>query len=113
MDMEPSVQVAVTAFVCDEVVPAALKCLVEGAPAGLDLRDATAMSAIVHMGALFKEAKEARGGAAGFVGAAALGWNCNPQVSACVRACVAIRLPLRVVTDVVVIVVGCGFVLFL
>lgn len=80
VDMEPGVQAAVTAFVREEVVPAVLRCLVDEAPTGLDLRDATAMSAIVHMGALLKEAKEASGGAAGFVGAAALGCSCTPQV---------------------------------
>ena len=87
VDMEPGVQVAVTAFVREEVVPAALKCLVDGAPTGLDLRDATAMSAVVHIGALLKEAKEASGGSAGFVSAAALKCSCTPQVPACLSAC--------------------------
>lgn len=86
VDMEPGVQVAVTAFVREQVVPAALKCLGDGAPTGLDLRDATAMSAVVHMGALLKEAKEASGGSAGFVGAAALACSCTPQVRDVVRA---------------------------
>lgn len=80
VNMEPGVQVAVTAFVREEVVPAALKCLVDGAPRGLNLRDATAMSAVVHMGALLKEAMEASGGSAGFVGAAVLACSCTPQV---------------------------------
>lgn len=89
VDMEPGVQAAVTAFVREEVVPAALKCLVDDAPRGLDLRDATAMSAVVHMGALLKEAKAASGGSAGFVGAAALACSCTPQVRirGCVRDC--------------------------
>lgn len=81
VDMEPGVQSAVTAFVCERAVPAALKCLVDGAPpTGLDLRDAAAMSAIVNMGALLKEAREASGGSARFVGVAALACSCTPQV---------------------------------
>lgn len=80
VDMPPMTQAAVTAFVLEEVVPAALKCLVDGAPRGLDLRDAMAVSATVHMGALFKEARAASGGAAGFVGSAALACSCTPQV---------------------------------
>ncbi|CAN0031174.1 unnamed protein product, partial [Ectocarpus sp. 8 AP-2014] len=82
VDMEPGVQSAVTAFVCERAVPAALKCLVDGAPpTGLDLRDAAAMSAIVNMGALLKEAREASGGSARFVGVAALACSCTPQVA--------------------------------
>ncbi|CAM9402974.1 unnamed protein product [Ectocarpus fasciculatus] len=82
VDMEPGVQSAVTAFVCERAVPAALKCLVDGAPpTGLDLRDAAAMSAIVNMGALLKEAREANGGSARFVGVAALACSCTPQVA--------------------------------
>ncbi|CAM9754219.1 unnamed protein product, partial [Ectocarpus sp. 13 AM-2016] len=82
VDMEPGVQSAVTAFVCEQAVPAALKCLVDGAPpTGLDLRDAAALSAIVNMGALLKEAREASGGSARFVGVAALACSCTPQVA--------------------------------
>ena len=88
VDMEPGVRAAVTAFVRDKVVPAALKCLLDGPPTGLDLRDATAVSAIVHMGALLKEAKEASGGSAGSVGAAALACGCTSQVRLFVRCVV-------------------------
>ena len=80
VDMEPAVRAAVTAFALEEVVPVALRCLVDEAPAGLNLRDATALSAVVHMGGLLKEARTASGGSAGFVGAAALACNCTPQV---------------------------------
>lgn len=80
VDMPPTTQAAVTAFILEEVVPASLKCLVDGAPRGLDLRDAMAMSATVHMGALFKEARAASGGSAGFVGSAAIACSCTPQV---------------------------------
>ncbi|CAM9258508.1 unnamed protein product [Laminaria digitata] len=81
VDMPPMTQSAVTAFVLEEVAPAALKCLVDGAPRGLDLRDAMAVGATVHMGALFKEARAASGGLAGFVGSAALACSCTPQVA--------------------------------
>lgn len=80
VDMEPGVQAAVRSFVLEEVVPAALKCLIDPAPAGLDLRDAMAVSATLHMGALIKEAKVASGGSAGFVGAAVIACNSTPQV---------------------------------
>lgn len=79
--MDAGVRSAVTTFTLEEAVPAALKCLVDEPPAGLDLRDATAMTAILHMGALLKEAKESSGGSGGFVGAAAVACNCTPQVS--------------------------------
>lgn len=80
VDMEPGVRAAVTAFVLKEVVPAALKCLVDGPPVGLNLRDATAVSATVHMGSLMKEAALASGGSAAFVCAGAVACGCTPQV---------------------------------
>lgn len=82
VDMEPPVRAAVTEFVLSEVVPAALRCLIDGTPAGLDIRDAMGLSAVVHMGGLLREALVTAGGSAGFVGAAAVGCNCTPQVGA-------------------------------
>ncbi|CAM9528641.1 unnamed protein product, partial [Sphacelaria rigidula] len=81
VDMEPSVRVGVTAFVLEKAVPAALRCLVDRGPAGLDLRDATAVTATVHMGTLLMEGKLASGGSAGFVGAAAVACECTLQVA--------------------------------
>lgn len=80
VDMEPPVRAGVIDFVLSEVVPAALRCLIDGTPAGLDIRDAIGLSAVVHMGGLFREALVTAGGSAGFVGAAAVGCNCTPQV---------------------------------
>lgn len=80
VNMEPGVRVGVTAFVLEKVVPAALRCLVERGPAGLDLRDATAVTATMHMGTLLMEGKMASGGSAAFVCAAAVACECTPQV---------------------------------
>lgn len=79
-DIEAAARAGVTAFVLEKAVPAALMCLVDRGPAGLDLRDPTAVSATVHMGALLMEGKLASGGSAGFVCVAALACNCTPQV---------------------------------
>lgn len=88
VDMDPAMRAAVTSFVLDEAVPAAIQCLVDEGAAGLDLRDATALSATVHMGAMILEGKVASGGSAAFVGAAAVKCNCPSQVNTipCCRA---------------------------
>lgn len=80
VDMEPSVRVAVTSFVLKEAIPAAIACLVDNGPAGLDLRDAMTVSAMTQMGALMMQAKVANGGSAAFVRAAAVACSCTSQV---------------------------------
>lgn len=82
VDLDPAMRAAVTSFVLDEAVPAAIRCLMAEGAAGLDLRDATALSATVHMGTMILEGKVASGGSAAFVGAAAVKCNCPSQVKA-------------------------------